>query len=478
MFFTILTVVGLGLITVVSFVLLDKEVLSPGFIFPLVFFFACLNGLLNYVAWSYDLRPLTAAVILGSCALFSGVSVAVHRWRCVARHKGLPRVEPACELYVPVIVQIVFIVFQLVVYALTIKAILDVSHASGFDGSVLETISYYSDYSKHSVSVDLSLPLTISTGTNICQALGLVQAYILANNVVSRMRFARRDALGIVNMLLAIAGSMVGGSRSVAMLMLMAIVVMAFIMFSQSPAADKVSKAKTLGILAGIVVIGTIIFFSVYLLRGGDFAGLYSHFSIYFGAPVKNLDLYLGEPWAAPGIFGENTFINLYTSLRKVVPALIPPAYVLDNPYRKINGYDLGNVHTTLYAPIHDFGFAGLIVLVAIMACIMQFLYEECWLHHEASPRHMARSRAGGISAALGARLEGIRRPLAYCLYGYLFHSVALAFFSNKFYETLFRLGFIEFVCIWIIVFLVLGSRTVPVDDEAVRTDERDNFQA
>lgn len=467
---TILTIAGLAVITVASFMLLDRELLSPAFIFPLVFLLACVNGLMNYAAWSFDLKPVTGVVIVGSCLLFSGVGVAVHRWRSGKRMAAGSKHMAAYEYVVPVAAQVLLFVFQVAVYALTLKSILDVSHAAGFKGGVIETINYYALYSKHSTAVDLSLPLTVSTGNNICQALGLAQAFILANNIVARARLSRRDVLGIANMLLAIAGSMVGGSRTVAMLMLMAIVVMAFILFSQSPTAERVGIGKAVGALIGVAFLGAVIFFSIYLLRGGDLSGLYSHFSIYLGAPVKNLDLYFGETWAAPVIFGENTLYNLYASLRKVVPALVPGTYVMDNPYRRINGYDLGNVHTTLYAPIHDFGFAGLVVLVIIMAFVMQFLYEECWLRHELAPRHLRKpsSRGFALGLVLTEHLEGLRRPLAYCLYGYLFHAVALAFFSNKFYETLFRLGFIEFVIIWLVVFLILGIHTIPVAEKHV----------
>lgn len=463
---TLITIACLAVITFVSFILLDREILSPAFIFPLVFLASALNGLMNYEKWSYALQPITGAVLVGSSLLFSATGILVHRKMCKKRVVADARIHARFVYAVPIPAQMAFALFQVFVYALTLVAIIKVSRAAGFEGGVVETINYYALYSKHSASVDLTLPLSVSTGNNVCQALGIAQAFVLANNVVSRGGLSCSDGLGVVNLLLAIVGSMVGGSRTVAMLMLMAIVVMTYLLLIQSPIARSISRKKITLALLGSALGAALIFFSIYLFRGGGLSGLYSHFSIYLGAPIKNLDLYLAEPWEPPALFGANTLYNLYASLRKAFPVLIGPSYVMDNPYRRINGYDLGNVHTTLYAPIHDFGFVGLVILVPLMALIVQCLYEECWGQFEHVPSHLRRQQgAGARSSMLGLRLAEARRPLAYCLYGYLFHTVALAFFSNKFYEMLFRLGFIEFVVIWAVLFLLLGACLVPVHE-------------
>ena len=101
-----------------------------------------------------------------------------------------------------------------------------------------------------------------------------------------------------------------------------------------------------------------------------DFEAVAMSMFIYAGAPIFNLDIYLQNSWEQThGIFGELTFIRLinWLGIKFGESSLV---YELDLPFLSYRNYDLGNVYTTFYAFIYDFGFLGVVFLTGFMAIV------------------------------------------------------------------------------------------------------------
>ena len=127
-------------------------------------------------------------------------------------------------------------------------------------------------------------------------------------------------------------------------------------------------------------------------------------------------------------IWGSQTFVSI---IRWLGPkfGIENYYYQLDLPFRRINGFSLGNVYTTFYPYIYDFGYLGEICLVVLMAIIVQCVYEIC------------------------KRTKLKNSPsIPILLYGYMYSSIVLSFFSNKFYENTFtRNALIVIPVSWIV---------------------------
>ena len=103
--------------------------------------------------------------------------------------------------------------------------------------------------------------------------------------------------------------------------------------------------------------------------------------------------------------------------------------YKLDLPFRNINGLNLGNVYTTFYPYIYDFGYIGEFLLVLIMAIISQVIYE------------------------LTKNAKTNTHPLLSVLvYSNIINCLILSFFSNKFYENIISIEMIKKVIFWILL--------------------------
>lgn len=422
---TVILAVSLFALSVLALIVQKGEFLSPSFIFPAVFFVAVVNGLTNYSKWSFELSWTTTAVIAGGSFLFV-LSGLVVRYLLRGKRVESDGQNTLASIDLPAWCYIGYIALQLVVFGATVYCVISAAKSKGIDGSILEIINKYADKSKHS-DMGLRVPLLINLMNSLCQALGMVLAFILANNYAARKCFLPADALPAVALIAMIVGSMAEGSRGIAMMQVIVLVVL-IVLMQQVANCGKMKFDKHLIILGcSALACCAVLFFGITLVRGTTYS-MYYNLSIYLGAPIKNLDLYLSTQWQAPAVFGANVLYAFYGSLRKVFPGLIP-TYVLDNPYHSVNKLPLGNVHTTFYAFIHDFHFIGVVVCTVIMAVCLQVLYEMCFTKHG----------------------KTIVSRLLIITYGYLSYTVLFSFFSNKFYETVLRIGFLEFLVIWLV---------------------------
>ena len=157
------------------------------------------------------------------------------------------------------------------------------------------------------------------------------------------------------------------------------------------------------------------------------------YLAFYCGAEIKNLDIFIssGAIGGANSLFGEHTFSSLITWIGPYF-GLDPQISIINN-YQFINGLVLGNVYTTFYAYIYDFGYVGMIILVSLMAVISQFAYEK----------------------AIRERIDG-RPQIWMIVYGYISSTLVLSFFSNKFYEQVFYVVFVRGVIVLLIVKFIL----------------------
>ena len=115
-----------------------------------------------------------------------------------------------------------------------------------------------------------------------------------------------------------------------------------------------------------------------------------------------------------------HTFYSLWSWLGKELP-------LRDLPFNTVNEFNLGNVYTTYYDYIYDFGYSGIIPLISIMAVLQQLLFEKV--------------RWGKCNNKM---------VFWYVLFGYEFPNILFSFFSNEFYIYNFSSVFVQYCLLWI----------------------------
>ncbi|HFI0335478.1 TPA: O-antigen polymerase, partial [Streptococcus suis] len=125
-------------------------------------------------------------------------------------------------------------------------------------------------------------------------------------------------------------------------------------------------------------VVRKIILFAILLLiifvaslnlfgRTNNYNGFHYLF-IYLGAPLYNLSTFISST-SVPvqqEYFGQQTFISFYNY---ILPKFGLETITLDIPFVRYNGmYGLGNVYTTFYQFLYDFGAIGVPIFISIIA--------------------------------------------------------------------------------------------------------------
>lgn len=150
-------------------------------------------------------------------------------------------------------------------------------------------------------------------------------------------------------------------------------------------------------------------------------------FAVYCGAQIKNLDLFMDSPlrsneFGSNQIWGRETFFVLNKELSKYLNDEKLYARRFDLPWLSYKGLSLGNVYTTFYQFYYDFEYTGVIILTALMAFISILTYRK----------------------SINMNQSFFELSLYMVCYARIGYCLLLSFFSNKFYEEFFTIGFLK----------------------------------
>lgn len=254
------------------------------------------------------------------------------------------------------------------------------------------------------------------------------------------------DLIYSTNILLYILLSFMGGGRSEVFRIITAAMFMWYI-FYRTKQGNNFNVKKVLVKFAFIMLLVSLAFIGFVFIVGRtnadlDFEYIIMALFIYAGAPIFNLDIYLGNPWQqTQGIFGEITFIKLINWIGRTfeISSLV---YKYDLPFLSYQNYNLGNVYTTFYAFIYDFGLVGVVVLTGIMAAICMWLYNK---------------------VMTAKKTESNINFIVIC-YAYLVNDLIMLSFSNRFFETIANVGTLyRFVFLYILVHIANNVRIMKI---------------
>lgn len=410
------------MLTLFSFAVNRRDWISPSFIFCAAFTFAIAWAAAFAENWGLKLHMNTFWVIAGGMTEYVLVSAAVQWWmrkksgyRVVRRKQELVYIE--IELWKKIAVILIAVVATVATVVYTVRIM------SYSMSNAMAAITAYRDASLFAHKTMESLPGWVGILRLLVAGMGNWFVYVLVNNTLVRKKV---DFLLLAIVVLCMLSSMTTGSRGDALFMAEAAVAVFVLLKNKQTGFFKSIRFKTLLkiLTLGLVLLFTFQWTAVAIGRVADFA-LADYIAIYCGAEIANLDMFLQEVRPASEIWGGQTFINIVLWLGPYL-GIDPSSYSLDLPFRSANGYNLGNVYTTFYPYIYDFGYLGMIILVGLMAMLVQWNYERA------------------------KRVQIKRYPsFSILLYSYIFGTVFFSFFSNKFYEYLFSSTFFYTVIIW-----------------------------
>ena len=417
----ILLVLTLVLLLCMSYKLVNRDLIAPSFIFTSSFLFSTLWALLYTKEWNLNLHINTYFVIAGGVFEFIIVSYLIQSIMKFTRaNRNIYTKQEVQEIQVNSLVKAIFLIVSIGIVFYSYYAIVRAVHGSMND---ISSALFVYRVKTMNVSDDIALPRIVAYGRMMLNAGGYWFLYILIQNYIAIKKI---DFFSLFIVVMQVLSSFATGGRNGAINIILGGVLVFLFLLSRKNGMRKSISLKTILKLIVLAFVVLVLFQSVGSVVGRittSNTSLLDYLAKYCGAEIKNLDS------DKIGASNQNqTFIYIVRWLGPKI-GMQNTKYALDLPYKNVNGFNLGNVYTTFYPYIYDYGYIGEITLVAVMAGIVQIVYE------------------------LAKRTTISNKPnYSIVLYMFMFSSLMFSFFSNKFYEQQFNNQFVGYMIIWIIM--------------------------
>ena len=274
-----------------------------------------------------------------------------------------------------------------------------------------------------------------------CVASGYVFSYKLIHGII--YKYKERRILLIGNIVLCALNNVMAGSRGPLIFYIIAIIVQAYFVLGSSRNWKNFINTK---IVFRTMVVIVIVVGSFEMLGGllgrGIAKTLGDYLAVYVSAPLKNLDTYVKEGQFNYALADNQT---LYYLRRFIANTLHITSWQGAVPHvlrYNSHGYGLGNVYTMFKDFIHDGGVLGVVFYSALMALISELLFRK----------------------AIREKNSKEKINISIIIYSYLFPSIAMSFFSNKFYETLFDTLFVFYFIVWLLHIMYLQRIKIAIN--------------
>lgn len=416
--------------------LTNNDYFNPAVIFPFLFLVQAIFNLfaLTYLDLEFHVEILvilSVSYLLFTIFNFVNLTRGTLKSGIVVKNLDTPLRIPQFLYYFAILSFILVIYFYY-------HRLGQVALATGLGGASLsEKISTYDSLTKFNPKyfskLNINIPAIITNLAIITQVFGYLISYKLVQNFVVEKKVQVLD-VGII--VLLIGQMYLGGSRSPIFRLLTFIIFIFYILSLKSGysrAQMRKVMSKIIRIILGVVVLFV---FSLSLYGRVVEYNAFHYLYIYLGAPLYNLDLFI-QKFQFPikqEYFGGQTFISFWNYWL--------PRHDLDTirlylPFiRYSSEYELGNVYTTFYQFLYDFGYSGLFGLTTIIA-----------LYYTTSYRQVR------------VKINRSVLPINLFIYAYLFNDLIMLLFSNRFYETVLNVNTIKiFIAAYIVKSLLFDD--------------------
>lgn len=397
--------------------------ICPAFIFCAVFCFNIVWAIYRAKDWKFEIGGITFCVIFFGILIFLVCCYIVKKFFAkVSTHNNFSCIS---YIYISRWKICVLIFFQSLTIFLTLYFII-VLYSSNW-GQLSQAIWLYKYNYTSENGIFKSIPGYVAYMRTITDAMGYYTGYILINN---RIISKKTDRLLFLSFVLSVLSGITTGSRGWALNLIIGAGVTFFLLKGKKEGRLLRLSPKLLFKIILIFVLLLISYQSIGTLLGADTSSIkfMDYISMYCGGSIYNLDYFIKNiNWPKSNVFGGQTFIYI---IKWIGPLFgIDTNYRLDMPFIRNGVYEMGNIYTTFYPFIYDFGLAGTFFLTALMAIITQSIYEKTKFSFESS-----------------------KPAFSIILYSYVFSSIMFSFFSNKFYESVFTPNFLVYIISWKII--------------------------
>ena len=418
------------LLWLISYIFTQKDILSPPSVFCGIFIVSILFCIPNLEKWNFDMGERTFFVIFLGILFFCIGYFSFYSSKKILNKQLILQEYEIKKIIIPIYKIIIFTFLQFFTIYLIYVAL------SEYPGNtIFEKILSYRISILDVNGYDNKMPTYIMSLYSFCYASTQIIVYILVNNFNINKKI---KSLYIINILFTIIMSFMFGNRTQVMTLMVYFIMIMYIYYLRKNMWNVNFRLKTYIKILAVIVLVLIAFPTVgmalvgrgdenYFSQASIISLVWEQLSIYVGAPLKLLDLYLytdGIDYNIPFAFA--TFKELYSWIGVQLNITEWTGYFKLTDFRYDNGVSLGNVYTTFSNFFMDFGFIGVVVFSFIMGCIMAYIFVKV-KYKDSS-------------------INNNKIDFALILYAYIFSEFIFSFFSNRVFSLIFSYPFLKTV--------------------------------
>ena len=423
-------------ITVFVYMLGKQGIISPSILFMLPFSISAFWLTLNISRWNVVLYGNTLMIITFGCLSFLlGVFVAsLYKARGFKVKRVLKVTEYSSDVCIPNKLFVALAIIELVIFIICLREIRAVVHRYGYRGTLSFEIYRYRNLGMYTTN-STSLGRWVDWAYQFNLGCGYIWAYIL----IHRLSLKRKINVSIIACLvISIITALIKGGRQSTIQIIFAAMTYYVVFYGINHKRRKIPWKSLFKILLIIVILG-ISFQSIGTILGRTVqADFMQYIAVYLSGGIHNLNVWLNNSLSRSSFFGQYTFANIYPYLGRKF-GRTEWIFVLSSPYLSANGHNSGNIYTTFWPFIYDFGYIGAIIMPFIMGLISERIYKY---------------------AICGEMKSEANIKLSIILYGYTSYLLEFSFFGDKFYGGFVKLAFFRTLVIWITMIYVLNRMT------------------
>lgn len=447
-------VIALFIILLLAYFTMGRNLSRPTILY-VGGFLACATVAYNYkMEWGLNkMSSDTVLVIVGGALIFYLVELYDYKNHPFKQKN----IDIASDDFIPIkpLKLVLFLIFQIIVFALFARS--EMSYAMTDDLS--EAMATVNNDSKFE-GLSVKHPFYVLQTYYICMAARIIWCILLPYYLFKPKEYNIQKILLALNFVVGMLGTFLTGGRTNVLYDLISLAICGYICYQHKVNwRGGLLPRKVMLILLSIFAIFTLSFVNMGTMLGRKESEdpVSIILSIYCGAEIKNLDDYLQHPFSQgneSGMPAQYTFCGIYDEIDirlegRTGTRLNQP----DLRFNSYGNYPLGNVYTTYFNFILDFGIFGAILFTGLMGGICAFLYRKCvasvfW-------------ESGRLNLWL---LYFVYKVPGACI---------LSFFANKFFEDIVIIGTIRTLIYWSLLMFFLD----PVGCKKRIKKSRDNSE-
>ncbi|QTE73677.1 oligosaccharide repeat unit polymerase [Clostridiales bacterium FE2010] len=427
-----LLVIFTFLFLIINFKISKCDFMNPAVLFCGLFFIYELICVIGTPYYEIELHIETLFVLLAGFIIFSFSNIIY------ATRKGNGTIPIISNKYIhlPNSITIALIIIQIITCYFFIRYLRSIAAAYGLNGSLDDMINLYDKLTKFWTEtfnrLNVTIPMPYRIGNLITTPAAYLVLYVMVNNFVVRKK-VNIYQIAVIGLLCV--QILLNGSRSPLLRIFTFVLAMMYILKIHQRGYRGSSFKFFFKIIKWVLIVAVLMFITLYAMgRGNKIGNIWNYIFIYTGAPIVNLDTYISSSniqfvGGQSVLFGAQTLKGFYSYLAKVFNISALRYAGIGSFAFSNNGIEIGNVYTTYFKIIYDFGYIGILPMMLITSTYYCKTYQK--------------SISNKKNRIIDLRLF---------YYAYLFNDLVMLPFSARFYETISEGIFIKLVlAVWLL---------------------------